>query len=111
MSPQSPAAIRRDEKSVAPGIMDGQRYIESLRDGREVWLHGEKVADVTEHPAFRNVVRTFADLYDLQHQAATQDIMTYVDPDGGLDRAQLWDAGATSRFLRRHDRRLPRYAR
>ncbi len=37
--------------------MDGQRYIESLRDGREVWLHGEKVADVTEHPAFRNVVR------------------------------------------------------
>lgn len=82
MSPQSPAAIRRDEKSAAPGIMDGQRYIESLRDGREVWLHGEKVADVTEHPAFRNVVRTFADLYDLQHQAATQDVMTYVDPDG-----------------------------
>jgi aromatic ring hydroxylase len=82
MSPQSPAAIRRDEKRVAPGIMDGQRYIESLRDGREVWLHGEKVADVTEHPAFRNVVRTFADLYDLQHQAATQDAMTYLDADG-----------------------------
>jgi hypothetical protein len=40
MSPQSPAAIRRDEKSPAPGVMDGQRYIESLRDGREVWLHG-----------------------------------------------------------------------
>ena len=82
MSPQSPAAIRRDEKSAAPGVMDGQRYIESLRDGREVWLHGEKVADVTEHPAFRNVVRTFADLYDLQHQAATQDVMTYLDADG-----------------------------
>ncbi|MGZ5804969.1 MAG: 4-hydroxyphenylacetate 3-hydroxylase N-terminal domain-containing protein, partial [Xanthobacteraceae bacterium] len=34
------------------GVMDGARYTESLRDGREVWLHGEKVADVTRHPAF-----------------------------------------------------------
>ena len=50
--------------------MNGARYIESLRDGREVWLHGEKVADVTTHPAFVNVVRTIADLYDLQHQRA-----------------------------------------
>ena len=64
------------------GVMDGARYIESLRDGREVWLHGEKVADVTKHPAFANVVRTIADLYDLQHRAPTQDVMTYVDDDG-----------------------------
>ena len=31
----------------ASGAMTGARYIESLRDGREVWLDGKKVADVT----------------------------------------------------------------
>ncbi len=29
-------------------------YIESLRDGREIWIYGERVKDVTTHPAFRN---------------------------------------------------------
>jgi aromatic ring hydroxylase len=83
MSPQGPTAARRENSGApAPGVMDGTRYIESLRDGREVWLHGEKVADVTQHPAFRNVVHTIAELYDLQHAAATRDTMTYVDADG-----------------------------
>ena len=30
--------------------MTGDEYIESLRDGREVYLYGEKVDDVTTHP-------------------------------------------------------------
>ena len=34
-----------------------QEYIESLRDGREIWIYGERVEDVTTHPAFRNSVR------------------------------------------------------
>jgi aromatic ring hydroxylase len=68
--------------AVPRGVMDGRRYIESLRDNREIWLHGERIRDVTQHPAFANVVRTFAALYDLQHQAPTRDLMTYVDEDG-----------------------------
>jgi hypothetical protein len=31
--------------------LTGQEYLESLRDGREIWLYGERVADVTTHPA------------------------------------------------------------
>ena len=72
MPPHGLAATQTKPSKTAPGVMNGARYIESLRDGREVWLHGEKIADVTRHPAFRNVVQTFAELYDLQHQAATQ---------------------------------------
>ena len=34
----------------------GAEYLESLRDGREVYIDGERVADVTTHPAFRNAV-------------------------------------------------------
>src|ERR1700740_476057 len=45
----------------------GQEFIESLRDGREIWIYGERVKDVTTHPAFRNTVRMLARLYDALH--------------------------------------------
>ncbi|MFE0650596.1 4-hydroxyphenylacetate 3-hydroxylase family protein [Streptomyces sp. NPDC059534] len=43
----------------------GQEYLEGLRDGRAVWLDGERVEDVTTHPAFRSSAASFAGLYDL----------------------------------------------
>src|SRR6266436_6765108 len=45
----------------------GAEYINSLRDGREVYIYGERVKDVTTHPAFRNTVRMLARLYDALH--------------------------------------------
>jgi 4-hydroxyphenylacetate 3-monooxygenase len=35
--------------------MTGAEYLEELRDGREVYIYGERVKDVTTHPAFRNI--------------------------------------------------------
>lgn len=32
----------------------GAEYLESLRDGREIYIYGDRVKDVTTHPAFRN---------------------------------------------------------
>jgi aromatic ring hydroxylase len=29
----------------------GDEYLETLRDGRDVWIYGERVDDVTAHPA------------------------------------------------------------
>jgi 4-hydroxyphenylacetate 3-monooxygenase len=102
MSPRVEATARGRAESVgAPGTMDGARYIESLRDGREVWLHGERVADVTQHPAFRNVVATFAGLYDLQHQAGTQEVMTYLDPDGVRGSVSYLPPTSPDELLRR----------
>ena len=37
--------------------MTGAQYLESLRDDREVYVYGERVKDVTSHPAFRNSTR------------------------------------------------------
>ena len=54
----------------------GDEYLESLRDGREVWIYGERVADVTTHPAFRNYARSVARLYDALHDPAHQDVLT-----------------------------------
>ena len=56
--------------------LTGDEYIESLRDGREVFIYGERVADVTTHPAFRNAVRVTARLYDSLHDPARRDVVT-----------------------------------
>ncbi|HEX8917651.1 MAG TPA: 4-hydroxyphenylacetate 3-hydroxylase family protein [Chloroflexota bacterium] len=50
----------------------GEEYIRSLRDGRAVYINGERVADVTTHPAFRNACRSIARLYDALHDPTQQ---------------------------------------
>ena len=47
--------------------MTGAEYIEELNDGREVYIYGERVKDVTTHPAFRNTARMVARLFDALH--------------------------------------------
>lgn len=47
----------------------GQQYIDSLRDGRKVFLDGEEVPDITEHPAFANAIRVIARAYESRHTA------------------------------------------
>src|SRR6266704_4886449 len=54
----------------------GAEYLASLRDGREVYIYGERVADVTVHPAFRNTARSIARLYDALHDLKTKDLLT-----------------------------------
>jgi 4-hydroxyphenylacetate 3-monooxygenase len=64
-------------------IRTGEQYRESLRDGRAVWIDGERVHDVATHPAFRPIVDARARIYDLAHETATQDVMAYLDPESG----------------------------
>ena len=62
----------------------GQEYITGLRERpREVWLDGERVKDVTAHPALRNGVRSVAALYDMQHDPELREEMTFASPTSG----------------------------
>jgi len=62
----------------------GAQFLQGLRDRpRELWLEGERVADPVDHPAFRNVLRSLAALYDLQRDPALRDEMTYASPTTG----------------------------
>src|SRR5262250_957277 len=61
----------------------GAEYLESLRDGREIWIYGERVKDVTTHPAFRNTVRMIARLYDALHDPKRQAVLTAPTDTGG----------------------------
>ena len=64
-------------------IRTGEEYRASLRDGREVWISGERVADVPTHPAFKPLVDVRARIYDLAHETATREILTYHDAETG----------------------------
>ena len=46
----------------------GREFLESLDDGREVRIYGERVKNITAHPAFRNCARMLARLYDALHE-------------------------------------------
>jgi 4-hydroxyphenylacetate 3-monooxygenase len=59
----------------------GTEHIQSLRDGRTVYLDGKLVGDVTTHVAYRNAVASAAMLYDYQARPENLEPMTFV-PEG-----------------------------
>lgn len=60
----------------------GKEYISRLKKAKNnVYIHGERVDDVTEHPAFKNVIKSMANLYDLQYEKP--DKMLYTSPTTG----------------------------
>ncbi len=60
-------------------IRTGDQYRGSLRDGREVWIDGQKVEDLPSHPSFRPIVDVTARIYDLAHEDSTRELMSYVN--------------------------------
>jgi 4-hydroxyphenylacetate 3-monooxygenase len=67
----------------------GADHLRSLRDGREIWIDGERVADVTAHPAFRNACAAAASLYDFQAQPENLEWMTF-SSEGGRRINRAW---------------------
>jgi len=45
----------------------GKEFLDSRNDGREIWIYGERVKRIAEHPAFQNTARMLARLYDALH--------------------------------------------
>jgi 4-hydroxyphenylacetate 3-monooxygenase len=70
------------EATTLPRPFTGEEFLESLRGDREVWIYGERVKDVTTHPAFRNPARMLARLYDALHDPATHDVLTCATDTG-----------------------------
>lgn len=61
-------------------LKTGKQYLEGLRDGRVIYVGGEKVTDVTVHPGFRNAARSYARLYDARFEAGGEDL--WFEEDG-----------------------------
>jgi len=63
-------------------IRTGDEYKVSLQDGREICISGERVKYVTTQPMFKPLVDIRARIYDMQHEEATREVMTYKDEQG-----------------------------
>jgi 4-hydroxyphenylacetate 3-monooxygenase len=63
----------------------GEQFLERLSAARvHVEIQGETLTGgVADHPAFRNVIRSYAELFDMQHDPAYRDILTYPSPTSG----------------------------
>lgn len=63
----------------------GSEYIDRIKQMKtNVWVDGRPVTgEISNHPAFKGVIKSQAALYDLQHDASLRDIMTYPSPSTG----------------------------
>jgi 4-hydroxyphenylacetate 3-monooxygenase len=63
----------------------GQEYIDRLASTRPtVHIQGETVSEgIPTHPAFKNLVASYAALYDMQHDPELAPLLTYESPSSG----------------------------
>ena len=61
----------------------GSEYLRSLNDGRQVFVDGERVKNVTAHRAFREAARSIARLYDIAAAPEMRERMTFPSPKTG----------------------------
>ena len=83
-------ALAATKNDVRP--LTGTEYLDSLRDSREIYIYGERVSNITTHPAFRNSCRMVARLYDALHAPETKDALTCPTDTG--------NGGFTHKFFR-----------
>ena len=75
-------------------LKTGNEHLESLNDGRTVYIGNEKVKNITTHPAFCNAAKTVASLYDIKHNPEFRDILSF-EEDG--ERYSMWFLKAKNR--------------
>jgi len=65
------------------GVRNGAQYLAGLRDNRQIFVNGDLVSDVTDYPAFQRGAAELARVYDLQHDATYQPLLTFTSPSDG----------------------------
>ncbi|MCM3570754.1 4-hydroxyphenylacetate 3-monooxygenase, oxygenase component [Neobacillus mesonae] len=67
------------------GAISGKEFIERIdRLNPNIWLDGKKIEGrISEHPAFKGIIKSKASLYDLQHDPLLHRKLTYLSPETG----------------------------
>jgi 4-hydroxyphenylacetate 3-monooxygenase len=65
------------------GIRTGKEFLQSLRDERQLFIDGERVADVTVDGRFAAAAQSLGELYDMQHDPMLIERMTFPSPTSG----------------------------
>jgi 4-hydroxyphenylacetate 3-monooxygenase len=82
-------------------LKTGEEYKESLRDGRDVWYRGERIADVTKHPLTGPGIEWNSRIFDMQFEPEHQEALTFIREDGARC-STAWLLPKTPDDLRRH---------
>ena len=89
----------------------GAQYIAGLKErAADIYIHGERVKDVTTHPALANGVHSVARLYDMQHDPAIREEMTYLSPTSGEPVGLSFITPRTVEDLERRHTMMSRWA-
>src|SRR6478735_3919705 len=59
----------------------GEQFLRGLAGRRDLWVGGDKVSSVVDHPALSGAARALAEVFDLQHRHA--DVCLMPDPETG----------------------------
>jgi 4-hydroxyphenylacetate 3-monooxygenase len=101
--------IRARYEREESGMRTGEQYLAALRDDRAIFVDGERVADVTEHEAFRGIVSTVASLYDIAADPAND--MSFTEPTTGLRANKIYMIPRNVDDLRARRAAIERWAR
>ncbi len=82
-------------------IKTGAQHIETLKDGRHVYINGRLAGDVTIHSSFRRTIESVGMLYDFQARPENRALMTFETPDGGEPANRIWQLPQSSWRSRR----------
>src|SRR3984885_9284456 len=85
---------------ISSGMRTGSEYLRSLRDGRAIFVDGERVKDVTSHPAFREAAKRVARLFDVAAAPENRELMTYPSPETGAPVWRAWQIPRSHADLR-----------
>ena len=64
-------------------LRTGKAFLEALKDDRQIFIDGERVADVTKDRRLAAAAHSLAELYDLQHDPRLTDSMSFTSPSSG----------------------------
>lgn len=81
----------------------GAEYLDSLRDSREIYIHGTRVKDVTTHPAFRNSARMVARWYDKLHEKKDEICVATDTGSGGFTHPFFLGSKTTEDLVKSRD--------
>ena len=82
-------------------MRNAQQYVESLRDGREVYIHGERVEDITTHPSLRKAIDHGAIDYELDKRPELRDLLVTKSPETGNEIRRYFELPRSAEDLLR----------
>jgi 4-hydroxybutyryl-CoA dehydratase / vinylacetyl-CoA-Delta-isomerase len=86
------------------GLKTPAEYKESLRDGREVYINGERVDDVTTHPQLKVAMETAAFDYEMAEMPEYRDLAVVKDEKTGEEYSRYFHHPKDGQdLLKRHE--------